>query len=218
MTSQPGSMAPPRVAEWILTLFATGKEGEPISGDLYEEFSMVAVQSGLRSARAWYRRQVFLTAVHLTWAAFRTAPLSMFALAAGSFWFLGFATRFSSHAMQAFLDAHRYYDLHPDAYLFWLKFPFETGRVILCVLIGGSMALLAKHREMAAVIGLVLLQSVLFSIGAITLAVTGRDWVQWFVAMALWNGLCGVSMLAGGALVRIRRSRSESRPASVSSA
>lgn len=214
MTSQGDFVQPPRIASWLLALFATGKEGASISGDLLEEFSTLGLQSGIYSARRWYRRQVFLTVLHLTGGAFRTAPW-LIALVLAGLWAIGFATRFSGHAIQAFLDAHRYYDLHPDAYLFWLKFPFEAGRAILCVLIGGMVALVAKQREMPAVVSLTLAQILLYLTGAVALVVTGRGWLQWLLAMMFWNGLCCLSTLAGGAIVSTRRARFESRSATV---
>jgi hypothetical protein len=51
MTSQPHFVQPPRIAVWLISLFALAAEAESILGDLLEEFSVLASKSGMPSAR-----------------------------------------------------------------------------------------------------------------------------------------------------------------------
>jgi hypothetical protein len=213
MSSQAGFVQPPPIAAWLITLFTlTAEEAETILGDLHEEFSHLASKSGIAFARRWYWRQTVKTIAYLVGAAFRGAPWSTAAAIVGGFWLIGFATRSSLHAMQTVLDAHRLYELHPDAYLFWLKFPLQIGRVLLCAAVGAFVALAAKRREMTATMVLALVQIALFFVGTCALIATGRDWFHWFLDMLPWNCLSSIATVVGGAIVRTRRSAATTRP------
>ncbi len=136
MNSHSNLVQPPRVAVWLITLFAPAVETESIAGDLLEEFSGLVIKSGVAVARRWYWRQTLRTVVHLVGSEIWDAPWSMLVIVGAGFWLTAFATRSSVRATQTFLDAYRLYEWHPDAYLFWLKFPLQIGRVILCTAIG----------------------------------------------------------------------------------
>ena len=189
---------PPRIASWLLALFTTPDVSESIAGDLLEEFSALAATSNCAVARSWYWRQTLQT----IGTAFRASPGLMLIAVIGGFWLTGFATRSSVHAMQVFLDNHLIYESHPDAYLFWLKFPLEIGRVVLCLAIGALVALTAKRMEMIAVTSLAVPQIVLFLVAVVAQIASGREWVHWFLVMLPWNTLSCVAILAGGAAVR----------------
>ena len=197
---------PPRLAGWLLTLFTPADQADSIQGDLLEEFSSVATKSNPFAARTWYWRQVLRTIPHNIAASFRPVPMLLPLAVIAGFWLTGLATRCSSHAMRIFLDAHRVYELHPAAYLFWSKFPLEIGRVLICFIIGALVALLAKRIEMVAVLTLVLLQLALFLFGAVALIASGRPWLDWFLFMALWNTLGFIATITGGVIVRTLRS------------
>jgi len=94
----------------------------------------------------------------------------------------------------------------PRSYLFWLKFPLQIGRIVLCTAIGSVMALAAKRVEMVAVMTLALLTMALFGLGTVALIVTGRTWLHWLLVMMPWNCLTSAAILAGGAIVKVRRS------------
>ena len=208
---------PPRIAAWLLRLHTPADAEESILGDLLEEFSGLAVAPGRGFARSWYWRQTLKTIADAFGNALRAAPWLLLVTVVGGFWSIGFATRSSLHAMQVLLDAHRIYELHPDAYLFWMKFPMEMGRVIMCSVIGALVAFAAKRIEMVAVTILALVQIVLFLAGAAVLIAGGRDWLHWFLVMLPWNGLSFLATLAGGAIVRTGRSRASARPSAASS-
>ena len=73
MTSRPNLQPPqpPRIAAWFLTLFTPAELEESITGDLLEEFSEIAIESGHTIARRWYWRQILKTIIHTFGNAFR---------------------------------------------------------------------------------------------------------------------------------------------------
>jgi hypothetical protein len=213
MSSQPDLQPPqpPRIAGWLLMLFTPPAITESIVGDLLEEFSGLVIKSGLAFARRWYWRQTLRTIAHAGGSAVSSAPWLIFISILGGLWLIGFATRSSAHAMQVFLDARRLYESHPSAYLFWLKFPLEIGRVILCGLVGVVVALASKRMEMITVIAISLVQIALFLTAVVAVIARGEAWSQWFIAMLPWNGLCSIATVAGGVIVRTWRHRTETR-------
>jgi hypothetical protein len=213
MTSQPDLQPPqpPRIARWLLTLFTPAEVAESITGDLLEEFSGLVSKSGFAFAQSWYWRQTLRTIAHVGGNALSSAPWLILVAVLGSLWLIGVATRSSAHAMQVFLDAHRFYASHPTAYVFWSKFPFEIGRVIICGLVGASIALAAKRMEMIAVIGSSLAQLALFSVAVVAVIARGEKWFDWFLVMLWWNGLCAIATVAGGVFVRTWRHRTAGR-------
>ena len=118
------------------------------------------------------------------------------------FWVIGFGTRYSQHAMQTFLDGHRVYQFSPNAYLFWLKFPMEIGRVILCGVVGALVGFAAGRNGRVAVMTLALVQMVLFFVATFAVIAHGRDWFEWFFAMLPWNALCSIATVIGGVIAR----------------
>jgi hypothetical protein len=210
MTSQP-DLQPPRIARWLLTLFTPAEVTESIVGDLLEEFSGLVIKSDLAFARRWYWRQTLRTIAHAGGNGVSSAPWLMLGVILGGLWLIGFATRSSAHAMQTFLDAHRLYESHPNAYLFWSKFPLEIGRIIICGLVGAIVALAAKRMEIIAVIAVSLLQIALFFAAVVAVIARGEAWFQWFIVMLQWNGLCSIATVVGGAIVRTCRYRTATR-------
>jgi len=210
MTSQP-DLQPPRIARWLLTLFTPAEVTESIMGDLLEEFSGLVIKSDLAFARRWYWRQTLRTIAHAGGNGVSSAPWLMLGVILGGLWLIGFATRSSAHAMQTFLDAHRLYESHPNAYLSWSKFPLEIGRVIICGLVGAIVALAAKRMEIIAVIAVSLLQIALFFAAVVAVIARGEAWFQWFIVMLQWNGLCSIATVVGGAIVRTCRYRTATR-------
>ena len=196
---------PPPITEWLATLFLPGDVAESIMGDLQEEFSGLVVKSGSSLARSWYRRHALRTIFHAGANASRDAPLPMLIRVIGGLWTIGFATSYTQHAMWMFLDANRVYEIHPNAYLFWLKFPTEIGRIVVCGLVGSLITILGNRKEFIAATTLAFAQIAMFSAGAIASFALGRDWFHWFVAMAPWNLLCAAATIVGGAIVRKTR-------------
>jgi len=213
VTSQPDlqSLHPPRIATWLFTLFTPAEVTESIIGDLLEEFSALVIKSGLALDRGWYWPQPLRTIAHAGGNAVSSAPWLMLVTTIGGLWLIGFATRSSAHAMQTFLDAHRLYESHPNAYLFWSKFPLEIGRLIVCGLVGAIVALAGKRMEMIAVIAISLVQIALFLAAVVVVIARGEEWSHWFIVMLRWNGLCSVATVLGGAIVSTCRYRAATR-------
>lgn len=210
MISQP-DVLPPRIATSLVALFTPAEATDSILGDLLEEFSGLTIQSGLAFARRWYWRQTLRTIAHAGAYAISSAPWLMLLAVLGGLWLIGFATRSSAHVMQTFLDAHRFYESHPDAYLFWSKFPLELGRVIVCGVVGALVALAAKRMEMIVVILISLVQTALFFAAVVAVIARGEAWFHWLVVMLQWNGLCSIATIVGGAIVRTYRYRAATR-------
>jgi hypothetical protein len=71
---------PPRLATWIVTLFAPPKEAEAIVGDLHEEFTSLVEREGARAARWWYWRHSVRAAGDLALGPFIAHPWSSVAI------------------------------------------------------------------------------------------------------------------------------------------
>jgi hypothetical protein len=197
---------PPRMAVWLLVLFAPAEQTESMLGDLLEEFSSLVRTSGLGLARRWYWRQTLNSIQHACVGALRAAPLLMVVAVVAGVWSIGFATTLSQHATRTFLDAHGIYQSHPDAYLFWSKFPLRLGRLLICALVGCVAALVAKRREMQVATVLSLAQMAMFFVAAIAVIARGEEWwFQWFVVMFKWNSLCAIATIVGGLIVKVGR-------------
>ena len=208
MTShRDGQSQPPRIAVWLLLLFTPAEQTESMVGDLLEEFSSIGRTSGVGFARRWYWRQTLNTVQHACFSAFRVAPFLMPVAVFGGLWSIAFATNVFQHATRTFLDAHGIYLSHPDAYLFWSKFPLRLGRLIICTLVGSAVALVAKRREMQVATVLSLAQMAMFFVSAIAVIARGEEWwFHWFVVMFKWNSLCAIATIVGGVIVRGCRS------------
>src|SRR5207247_2376212 len=79
------SAAPPRIAEWLVSLVATPEQTATILGDLLEEFSAIASRTSAAHARHWYWRQSIRTIAHLMRGQVRHAPAETVAFAIGGF-------------------------------------------------------------------------------------------------------------------------------------
>jgi len=213
MTSQHEVLSqPPRTAVWLLLLFTPAEQTESMLGDLLEEFSSLVMTSGAGFARRWYWRQTLNTIQHASVGALRAAPLLMLVAVVGGLWSIGFATTLSQHATRTFLDAHGIYQSHPDAYLFWSKFPLRLGRLIICALVGCVVAIAAKRREMQVVTALSVAQLAMFFVAAVAVIARGGEWFHWFVVMFKWNTLCSIATAVGGLIVKVCRSRARKGP------
>jgi hypothetical protein len=168
VTNASASARPPRLAAWLVDLFASVDHAEALLGDLSEEFSDVASKSGVVCARRWYWRQAAKTIAHLAAVGFRLAPWSLTGAV-----FLGFALRwFGSSLPERFiitiLRAQRpYSDLHYDYYVWLVTWGIPIAGVVEMTLIGCVVATIAKGREIVASV------------------VLGTVWSVWSVTFAL---------------------------------
>ena len=144
---------PPRLAVWLVDLFTPD---ESIAGDLLEEFSQIATESGAASARTWYWRQSVKTIAHLMGTGFRVAPLRIAGTVLVGFLLQRFGNRWPEQAIMAVLDFRRhhvtpYYTWSQvQNYLFWLGNGILIGHLLLSLFVGCIVAAAAKGREMIA--------------------------------------------------------------------
>jgi hypothetical protein len=161
VTNLPGSARPPRLAAWLVDLFASADHAESLLGDLSEEFSDITSKSGVVCARRWYWRQAATTIADLSGVGFRLAPWSL----AGAL-LLGFALRWFGSSLPeriiiTILRAQRpYSDLHYDLYVWLVTWGIPIAGVAEMTLIGCIVAAVAKGREILATVVLGMVSSV----------------------------------------------------------
>jgi hypothetical protein len=211
---------PSRIAVWLLELFAANEQAEPIRGDLLEEFSVIASESGAAAARGWHWRQSLKTVAHLVWSGYRSAPWLIAATTSGGFLLLRFAERLPERCISAFFDVHPgYYEAHFQAYMFWVTYGIEIGIVIMATLVGCAIAAVARGKEIIATM----------AVAFLTAALVGAPYSVWFTlrivrhwplyASLTFPQICGVGLssfvnafagsimlVLGGAVVRKIRS------------
>ena len=210
---------PPRVAIWLVDLFTPDEDAEAIQGDLLEEYSELALKSGVASARRWYWRQSVKTIAHLMGTGFRVAPWSVAGAVVGGFlllW-LGFGFGLPERAILAVLDFRSQPHVHPyytwpqaQVRVFWLVCGALIGRLLMSLFIGFIVAAGAKGREMVATITLTLIQGVF---GAVEFLVWSASHRYAFLLMPVITPF-GVSIMIvmGGGIVRKSRSAAARRP------
>lgn len=212
MTSPAHYFRPPRIAAWLVNLFAPAEAAESIQGDLLEEFSALVSRLGVAAARSWYWRQTVRTITHLTCSAFRLAPWSTAAAVVLGFFLMQFGFRVEEIAIFAVLIRYRVFDHHFNLYLFFASTGIEIGRVILSMLVGCIVGLFAKGREMAAT---TMLSLILCSMAGTALFVLLARAQYFFLGMLPWQFAGWVAIAAGGAIVRTCRSATEPLPSNV---
>lgn len=208
MTSSADFVQPPRIASWLLNLFAPPDEEESILGDLLEEFSLLASKSGVAFARSWYWRQAVKTSVHLFGAAFRVPPWSTTAAVVGGFLLHRFVSGLPDKLLSAVTDKYLFYwSAHFQAYMWVLK-GMLPAYLILWMFVGCMVALVAKGREMVATMTLVLVQCALISSAWIWVAMHRPMGLAWML------GSCAdpCAVVLGGAIVRMLRSSGRPLP------
>jgi hypothetical protein len=207
MTSQPDLVRPPRLATWLVNLFASTEE-ESILGDLLEEYSDLASKSGVAFARRWYWRQTMKTIAHLADTGFRVAPWSTAAAVAGGFLLHRFVSGLPDKVLSAVTDRYlMYWSTHFKAYI-WMLNGMLIEHLVLSMFVGCVVALAAKRREMIATMTLALVPCALMG-GALIWVATHRPLD---VAWMLWLFADPFAIVVGGAIVRTRRSAAKPLP------
>ena len=207
MTFESDSLQPPRIAHWLVNLFTPAEEAESILGDLLEEFSHLALNSGVAFARSWYWRQAVRTIAHLAGKGFRAAPWSTAVAVALGFLLLRLGYKWEKQAIDAVLDRYQVYEFHYDALVgYWITRGMLIGRVIVAAMVGGIVAFAAKGREMTATVTIGLIQISMAIMGALmNFSGTGDYGFLWTMP---WMFAFATAVIAGGAFVRTRRSAS----------
>ena len=203
MRSLSNSPRPPRLAAWLVELYASADHAESLLGDLSEEFSEIAWKSGVVSARRWYGRQVARTIAHLAGAGFRVAPWRLTGAALLGFLLCWLGMDLPADIIVAVLRTQRpYSNLHYNFYVWLLTWGIPIVRVVEMTLIGCVVAAVAKGREIVATMVLIIAVSVVLGLFLFfrPLSLPSRIPIPWsfFVIQAFedWTAI-----LVGGILI-----------------
>lgn len=192
----------PRGAEWLVSLFANREDS--IAGDLSEEFTQLASQSGRTFAGRWYWRQALKSLPHLFLSAFRKSPwLSTGAVVAG-FLLRRLIAHLPGAATFALVDKFGIYEHHFALYKFLASTALDIEHVLTFLLVGCFVALLARGREMPPAIVLSLIFAAMALLASVYFVVKGGDaaylWrMSWYFGDSL-------AVILGAAFVRTTRS------------
>jgi len=213
------SSRPPRLAVWLVELFVADEQAPSVLGDLLEEFSDVAAKSSVADARRWYWRQTLPTILHLLKSGFWAAPWFMAGVVTGGivlvelgWWFMGWSTSKGFNYLNHSVFPH----LQPRSRLevFLVVSLVNSGmhlyRFTVSVLIGCTVALLSKKRDMSATLAVSLVCSIPASIRFLlwlrgNYETTGLG-AYYLILAYYFLGL--FALVAGGAIVRSHRLRS----------
>ena len=204
MKSQPQFAQPPRAATWLVNLFIPGEDGESVAGDLHEEFSQLALKSGVAVARRWYWEQSLRTVAHLFANGFLRAPWSTAVTVIAGFFLLRFVHSVPDKLLGVVTDKYlMYWSTHFQAYLWVLK-GLRIEYLFGSLLTGCVVGFVAKGREMVATmtLSLVLCAMILASFAWIV-ATSGSLSFLWNLPEPFADPF---TIVIGGLIVRTRRS------------
>jgi hypothetical protein len=203
MTSQPRSVQPPTIAFWLISLFALAEEGESILGDLLEEFSLLAAESGAPSARNWYWWQTIKTVPRLASFAFRTAPWMTVAAVAGGFLLRRLVAPLVEPVILGALERCQVFEHHFSTYRFFASTGVDIGHLFTFLLIGFIVAFVARETEMVATVSLALIWAAMAVVGSTYAAIrSGNDALFWRLT---WYFADSFAIVVAGAIIRMRR-------------
>jgi hypothetical protein len=210
MTSPADFVQPPRIAVWLVNLFALPEEAESIMGDLHEESAQLASRSGVPYARRWYWRQAVKTIAHLYGTGYRTAPWSATAAIVGGFLLRRLVGRLVEPAIFAVLERYQVYERHFSTYMFFASTGIDIGHILVFLFIGFIVALAAKGREMVATTTLGLVYGAMAVVGsAVSVTRTGDGTLLWRLT---WYFADSFAIVIAGAIVRTCRSAATTLP------
>jgi hypothetical protein len=203
MTSQSHVVQPPRLAMWLLTLFALDDAAEHILGDLLEEFTLLASKSGVPFARRWYWRQTLKTIFQLAAQGFRTAPWLTTAAVAGGFFLRKLVGRLVEPPIFAVLERYHVYEHHFSTYMFFASTGIDIGQLITFLFVGFMVALVAKGREMAATmtLGLIFGAMIIIALPVVVM----RFGYAIPLSRLMWYSADSMAIVIAGAIVRTHR-------------
>jgi hypothetical protein len=206
MTSQTQFVQPPRIAVWLLTLFALDDEAESILGDLLEEFTLVASNSGGPFARRWYWRQTLKTVLQLAVLGFRTSPWLTAAAIVGGFFLRGVVGRLVEPTIFAVIEKYQIPEHHFSAYVFLATTGIDTGYLITFLFVGFIVAFVARGREMMATTTLGLIFGAMVVVALPSMVRHGIP-----LSMLMWDFSDYLAIVIAGAIVRTHRLRAAVR-------
>jgi|SRR5215470_1909592 len=213
-----GSSRPPRLATWLIELFVSDEQSPSVLGDLVEEYSEAAAKSTIAHARRWYWRQALPTVLHLLRSEFQASPWLMVGVVTGGVVLGKLGHLFINWSFWNGFNSFNQYVFPFDTVNSRLAtFLINSGILVyslaVSLLIGCTVALLSKRREMPATLAL----SLACSIPVLTrfLPSFQRNYetfrhsgflLQTWVLLYFFGGL--FALVAGGAIVKSHRLRS----------
>jgi hypothetical protein len=204
MTSQSHFVQPPRLAAWLLTLFALDGAAESILGDLLEEFTLVASKSGVPFARRWYWRQTLKTVLQLAVLGFRTAPWLTAAAVAGGFFLRRVLARLVEPPIFAVIEKYQIPEHHFSTYVFLATTGIDIGHLITFLFIGFAVAFVARGREMVATMTLGLIFGAMMVVALPVMVYLGQGIA---LSRQIWYFSDSLAIVIAGAIVRTHRLR-----------
>ena len=195
--------AQPRIAGWLVSLFATSEEAESLLGDMEEEFRQLVQKSGVDFARSWYWRQTRKTVVHLAGNAFRAAPWLIAATVIGGLLLRRLLFGPPEWAIFDVLQRYGVFDRHFNVYVFFATYGTAGAHVVMSMFVACVVAWAARGSEMAATIALALALCLMTVAGLVGAVVTRNARV---LHMLPWYLADWLAIVIGGAIVRMRRS------------
>jgi len=211
MTTEAQFVQPPRIAVWLISLFALAEDAESILGDLLEEFSLLASKSGVGAARSWYWRQTIKTIPRLAGFGIRTAPWLTAGAVAGGFLLRKLVGPRVTSVIFAVIERYpAFFEHHFSVYVFFASTAIDIAHLISFLLIGFVVALVARGREMVATMALGFIFGGMAVFAAVYVVtrfgdVTPLPRLAWYFSDAF-------AVVAAGAMVRTRRLAAKSRP------
>jgi hypothetical protein len=211
MMSRASSVQPPRIAVWLVGLFTPDHDAESIPGDLLEEFSNLASNSGIPFARRWYWRQSVKTIAHLFGAGLRAAPWSTGAAVAGGYLLGSFVHGLPDKVLSAVTDRYLgYWSNHFKAYMFWATDGMWAAHLILSVFVGCMVAFAAKGRELVATMTLAIVLCTM--VGVAYFASMAKHWpMDLALSWILFQCSGPFASIVGAVIVRTFRSAARVR-------
>jgi len=224
MMPQESFARPPRIAVWLLNLFAPFAQSETISGDMQEEFSHIAAKSGITSARRWYWRQAVKTIANLFTSGFSAAPWEITCAVLGGLLLAWFIPNWTFHAL---LVVTREHGIHVQKRIAFLGTWVNTGLLAIAMLemllIGCVVAISAKGREIVATMTMLLIQVAVLCVAAVwtiergTVVITSTTHNPYFIALLLPLYFLErlFMVVVGGLIVRVCRNSAIQRTSTI---
>jgi len=151
MSTNGSQQRPPALAVWLVDLFSCGDNAEPITGDLLEEFSVIASGKGIGAARRWYWKQSLKTSVKLFGSAVRSAPWLITSSRPAPFSSRALRNRYRLAWFFGVLG--HYPDVYEDHMNFWsfcIRYGIPIVGWVVAILLGCLIGVVAKYREIVA--------------------------------------------------------------------
>jgi len=197
---------PPRLAAWLLGLFASGEEHEHILGDLSEEYLERALRASRASARRWYWRQIVKSVPHLAGRSFRTAPVITILAVAAGFAFRRLIAPQIGPALFAFIERTQLPEHHFGAYRFLASTGIDIAHLFVFLMAGVLVAVIARRHAMAPAMVLSLIYAGMTVFATCFVVAKFHDLGS--VMRLKWYFSDDFAIVFGAALVRTIRSNS----------